>query len=133
MDFEKMKREFGLSLDRAIIENRDDWERWQQEIPFIPFKPGWLVQPIPPFAGATARFRVRHGEKVVSVYLDCHERLGSFGWPYWEVCPVLGSNLRVAIDNIAGLVELIEIALQPDIEHEPTRVGIEAPQGGGNG
>ena len=106
-----MNMDVDTTIDRCKIERHEQWREWIDKIPKLSFPERWLVQVIPPFAGAMARFQVFHGEGRVSVYLDCYERLGYFGGPYWEVYPVDGDVGRVAIDDAAGLLELIEQSL----------------------
>ena len=82
-----------------------------QAIPFIKFPQDWEIQMNPPYAGATARFRVKKPSgKITSVYLDCYEMLGSYmgGKPYWEVYPVGGEVGRCGIDDVEELLKLIE-------------------------
>ena len=86
-------------------------EKWKRQIPFIKFSPKWEVQITPPFAGATVRFRVRKGNAHVSVYLDCYDRLGSCGQPYWEVYPYKGDVFRCLMDETDLLLTAIEKSL----------------------
>ena len=75
---------------RSLIETKDEWRKWANEIPYINFKEDWLVKVIPPFAGAIARFVVSHKDnpkKSISIYLDCYSRLGFMDKPYWEMYP----------------------------------------------
>lgn len=95
-----------------------EWERmydareWCGKIPFIPFKQGWLVRPIPPFAGAVVRFLVsKNGKTYTSVYLDCYSQLGLWDAPYWEVYPYDGDTFRCNMNEVDRLVEAIEISL----------------------
>jgi hypothetical protein len=95
-----------------------EWERmydareWCGKIPFIPFKQGWLVRPIPPFAGAVVRFLVsKNGKTYTSVYLDCYSQLGCWDAPYWEVYPYDGDTFRCNMNEVDRLVEAIEISL----------------------
>lgn len=95
-----------------------EWERlynargWCDEIPFIPFKQGWLVKPIPPFAGAVVRFLVStNGKEYVSVYLDCYDQLGIWNSPYWELYPYHGDTFRCSMKEVDKLVEAIETSL----------------------
>lgn len=82
--------------------------KWMGEIPFIEFPKGWKVQVIPPFAGAVVRFRVMlPSKKEVSIYLDCYDRLGWFGKPYWEVYPFEGDTFRCEMEDTKALVKAI--------------------------
>lgn len=96
-----------------------EWERlydardWCGKIPFIPFKRGWLVKVIPPFAGAVARFLVsKDGKNCVSVYLDCYGMLGACNHPYWEVYPYDGDTFRCSMNEVNELVDAIEHSLE---------------------
>ena len=97
---------------RWRIETIEEWNKWTDEIPFLEFPAGWMVQPTPPFAGAVARFRVRdkHGGEV-SVYLDCFDRLGIFGEPYWELYPHDDDVYRCAMANTNELLSVIQDSL----------------------
>ena len=95
-----------------------NWEKayearaWCDKIPFIPFKQGWLVKVIPPFAGAVARFLVsRDGKTYTSVYLDCYSQLGFCDSPYWEVYPYDGDTFRCDMNEVNSLVDAIECSL----------------------
>lgn len=91
-----------------------EWHRWVREIPFLDFPASWLIQPIPPFAGAVARFCVKHKNKPLSstsVYLDCYDQLGIYGSPYWEVHPVDDDVARCNMENTTELMALIKRSL----------------------
>ncbi len=96
------------------LEARDEWRKWLQEIPFIPFKDTWQIQVIPPFGNAIARFKVRstvNYETSCSIYLDCYDKLGSYGKPYWEIFPVEGDTRRCDMNDVESLVMYIGQAL----------------------
>lgn len=93
-----------------LLEQANDWRGWVKKIPFIDFGDDLLVQPIPPFTGAVARFRVRskkHVKHEISVYLDCYDTLGIVGQPYWEAYQIDGDTARFMMDDTKGLVECI--------------------------
>ena len=73
-------------------------------IPFIKFPEDWEIQVIPPFGGATVRFRVRKGKAIVSIFLDCYEKLAVMGAPYWEVYPHDGDIFRCEMNSIHKLL-----------------------------
>lgn len=82
------------------------------EIPFISFKPEWLVKVIPPFNGATIRFIVKYNDAEISVYLDSDNNLGFHdGGPYWEVYPLRGDVGRAGINDVDRLISMIDDAL----------------------
>ena len=66
------------------------WKRyreWSYKIPHVPFRHEWDVRAVPPHGGAMVRYHVRYKDAFVSVYLDCYDRLGWVGSPYWEIHP----------------------------------------------
>ncbi len=85
-----------------------EWEKWANEIPFIKFPSGWEIQSIPPIASAVVRFRAKHKDKVISVYLDCYDQLGCFRQPYWEAYPIDDDNERFAMHDIDGLISAMK-------------------------
>ena len=102
-----MSRYLDDLLARWRVEETDEWRRWSSQIPTIDFPAGWLVRITPPSGGAVVRFRVSTAEtggKDVSVYLDCYDRLGVYGAPYWEICPYDDAGWRVGIDDVDQLV-----------------------------
>jgi hypothetical protein len=101
---------------RTELETSDEWRRWAETTPFIQFPPEWQVRIVPPYGGAIARFYVRYGDNQASVYLDCYNRLGYFGAPYWEVYPIDNDTARVPMEDVPGLLELIRQSLEEDHE-----------------
>lgn len=100
---------------RSYIESRDEWRKWSGQIPAIPMRPDWSFKPLPPFAGAVARFNICIGEAWVSVYLDCYDKLGWVGEPYWEVYPVQGDTRRVLMNDVEELANVIDEALNEQL------------------
>lgn len=102
--------------NRLTVERDEKWREWIEGIPFIPWDWNWEIQVIPPVNGAMVRFRVRKpgAKHSVSVYLDCHCRLGHYSGPYWEIYPgdYDGDAARVAIDEISELQEHIRMGLE---------------------
>jgi hypothetical protein len=90
-----------------IVAEKDEYRKWAAEIPFLEFPSGWKVKIVPPFAGAIARFQVEIGSEHVSIYLDCYDRLGLFGAPYWEVYPYQGDTGRCAMNDTSELLRMI--------------------------
>ena len=77
-------------------------------IPYISFPVDWEIAIIPPFGGATARFRakLKGKEECVSVYLDCHSRLGAMDEPYWEIYPSdKGDCERFYLNEVSELLD----------------------------
>ena len=73
---------------RHEIEEKEEWEKWTNEIPFIKWPPDWEVKAVPPSMGAIIRYQIKTPKcAFISVYLDCYDRLGWVGKPYWEVYP----------------------------------------------
>lgn len=101
-------------MRRMQIERVESWRNWADKIPGLRFSPDWFVQVVPPFGGAIARFRVwsvNNPEKVVSVYLDAFDRLGSMGKPYWELWD--GSEIeRFELGEVEDLIKAIGVALE---------------------
>ena len=88
--------------------------KWMKEIPYIKFKKEWLVKVVPPFAGAVCRFFIKNSEEQeghVSVYLDCYDKLGFVGEPYWEIYPVDDDCYRVMMNDTKELIDIIEKSL----------------------
>lgn len=95
-------------IGRYKIEEAEGWRELAFKIPFIPIREGWRIAPIPPFAGAAARFRVQLPDgQIKSVYLDVNDSLGYYGKPYWEVHPYRGDCGRCDMENVDELVEMI--------------------------
>lgn len=106
--------DFSAMMFSAKLAQKQEWMKWQKEIPFIQWPADWLVKAVPPFAGAIIRYRVKKMENKnsVSIYLDCYDQLGCFGEPYWEIFPVEGDTYRCAMKNTDELLEQIKIALE---------------------
>ena len=78
---------------RIAVERDEEWSKWREAIlsaPPIKFKSYWSVYIIPPDSRAITRFIVELVGVRVSVYLDCLDRLGCVGQPYYEVYPIKG-------------------------------------------
>lgn len=94
----------------AALEQEDEWRKWTVEIPYINWPSDWEVKAIPPMTGAIIRYRIKHQDDSISVYLDCYDRLGAFGEPYWEVYPIGGDTGRCAMNDTDRLIELVKEA-----------------------
>jgi len=103
--------DFDNAMLRSKIERNEEWDKWSKEIPFINFDKEWSIKIIPPFAGAIARFVVKDGENIISVYLDCYDNLGCFGSPYWEMYPRTYEDYedvyRTGMKDVDDLIENI--------------------------
>lgn len=100
-------------LSQSAYETKFEYEKWMEAIPDITFPGDWKVKIIPPFGGALIRFRVKKGERKVSVYFDAYDQLGVMGVPYWEIYPnAYGDTERYLMDDVEGLVEGINDALE---------------------
>jgi hypothetical protein len=99
-------------ISRAKVEQEEEWREWIDKIPPLKFKRNWTVRVIPPFAGAIARFIVETEKGRVSVYLDCYEKLGYFGEPYWEIYPYNGDVYRVKMASADELISAISKSLK---------------------
>jgi hypothetical protein len=82
--------------------------KWIDKIPFIEFPANWKIQIIPPFGGASIRFRVKNGKSYVSIYLDCYDNLGCVGEPYWEVYPYQTDTFRCGLNETDKLISAIQ-------------------------
>lgn len=91
------------------VEQKFEYSKWIKEIPFLQFKPEWKVKIIPPSGGAIVRFLVEWEGKQVSVYLDCYDRLGVFGEPYWEMY-LYDNTFRCAMNDTTQLIGAITLA-----------------------
>lgn len=95
-------------LVRAQVEKEDEWMKWAAEIPFVKWPSDWEVKAIPPLNGTIVRYLIQTPKcKYVSVYLDCYDRLGHYGAPYWEVHPHKGDVARCALKDVDELLKLI--------------------------
>ena len=92
-------------------EEQMEHRKWMKEIPFLNFPADWQVQITPPFAGAVVRFRIKSKEAEISVYLDCYDRLGCVGKPYWEICPHDGDTYRCYLNETEDLIKNIQYAI----------------------
>lgn len=99
-------------INRCNVEDAENWVKWVQEIPRLKFPSSWEVKVIPPFGGAIVRFQVFKGGKNVSVYLDCYDRLGIFGAPYWEIYPYEGDTYRCPMLDVKDLIYRISQSLR---------------------
>ena len=96
-------------------ENIMEHKKWINEIPFIIFPHDWQIQVSPPFGGAVVRFRVKNENAHVSVYLDCYDKLGFVGSPYWEVYPHCGDVFRCYMKNTDELVKAIAESIEQQL------------------
>ena len=80
---------------RLSVEKDEEWSKWKEEIlsaPPIKFESYWSVYIIPPETFAITRFVIECRDVRVSVYLDCLDKLGCVGAPYYEVYPIKGTS-----------------------------------------
>lgn len=90
-------------------------EKWRKEIPYLQFPADWSVQITPPFAGAVVRFRIKKDNAEVSIYLDCYDRLGCYGSPYWEVYPHHDDTFRCDMTDTESLLKAITESITQQI------------------
>lgn len=85
--------------------------KWMDLIPYISFPSEWKVKIIPPFGGLVVRFLIQlpkmEKNDRVSIYLDCYDKAGSMGAPYWEVYPYRGDCGRCWMNETDKLLEMI--------------------------
>jgi hypothetical protein len=102
------------------MEEIEKWREWSVKIPAIALKPGWKIKVVPPFSGAISRFRIIDSDgDEVSIYLDCFDRLGCFGEPYWEVYPYQDDVGRCMMADTDELVRMIEVGLIQQKKPDP--------------
>lgn len=93
---------------RHEYEEQMQFSEFIDKIPELHFDSKWAVGMKPPFGGAMIRFSVKYGEKSCSIYLDCHDNLGSYGRPYWEVYPIefdkYIDTFRCDMDDVKSLM-----------------------------
>ena len=109
-----MNKYIETSQAGQVLEKNHEWDKWANEIPFISFSADWEVKIIPPFLGAIVRFCVRqkgNHDGGCSVYLDCYDRLGFFGEPYWELYPHNGDVFRCPMNDTESLLNAIKETL----------------------
>lgn len=83
-------------------------DKWKKQIPCLKFNSEWNVQIIPPFSGAVIRFYLyKDNELKASVYLDCYDRLGVMGFPYWEVYNFYDEPERFEMNDTERLIEYL--------------------------
>ncbi len=98
------------------IEEKFEWRKWTQEIPYIQFPAHWLVKAVPPIHVGVIRYWVttpelKRRDERVSIYLDCYDTSGCVGEPYWEIYPIDGDCERFMMADVTGLVDGIGRAL----------------------
>lgn len=87
-----------------------DGKQSSEVIPWLSIPEGYSIQIIYPFNGAAARFHIRKSDdptKVISVYLDTKNTMGSWGGPYWEAYPIQGDTKRFGMQDVEGLMKSI--------------------------
>jgi len=111
MEYDRMKRYDAIALYDKVMEPRE----WISKIPSLQFPNDWVINIVPPFAGALVRFGVslEGTSDYVSVYLDVYSILGATEAPYWEVYIHDNPNFpsRCAMEDTESLMELIQQAL----------------------
>lgn len=112
LEKDKMKEDYSRKVRTTISYDQEmETDKWRVKIPAISFPSDWQIQIIPPFGGAVVRFRVIKGDAEISIYLDCYDRLGCCGAPYWEIYPYHGDTYRCGIDDIKELLEAITVSI----------------------
>lgn len=105
-----------------LIQQKHEWYKWAEEIPYISFPAEWEVRVIPPFGGTIARFWVRpkvgKGDIHCSIYLDCYDVLGCYGEPYWEVYPHDFDVFRCDMNDTESLLNAIKESFEKQSKEE---------------
>lgn len=86
-------------------------QKWINEISYLQFPSDYKVKIILPFEGAVVRFKVQKENKSVSVYLDCYDKLGLYGKPYWEIYPYQEDVFKCDMNDIDSLMNAIAESL----------------------
>jgi len=111
----KNNKEFSIEemLKIAEVESLMEYNKWSKEIPYLNFPKDWNVKIIPPSNWAVIRFMVKRvgGDKKISIYLDCYDKLGIYGEPYWEIYPYDNDTFRCPMNETNELLNAIERAL----------------------
>lgn len=106
-----MRRYEAIAFYDREMKARD----WISKIPPLQFPENWVINMVPPFAGALVRFGVslEGTSDYVSVYLDVYSILGAVEGPYWEVYIQDNPNFpsRCAMEDTESLMEMISQAL----------------------
>ena len=93
------------------VEKVMEYGKWSGEIPYIAFPSDWQVQILPPFAGTIVRFKIKKGDAIVSIYLDCYDRFGHYekpyGQPHWEVFSQGDDVFRCDMEDTESLLKAI--------------------------
>lgn len=120
-EYDALSMDEHMDVVRAesLVSKAYNWRGWIDKIPYISWPADWKVKALPPFAGAIIRYNVKHKDdhddsRGASVYLDCYDRLGCVGEPYWEVYPIDddGECGRCMMENVDMLLKFIEAALE---------------------
>ena len=110
---EEFEKNFKIMQMENMLANEKEYHKWQEEIPNISFPSDWEIRIIPPFGGAIVRFLAIKGDRQVSVYLDCYDRLGIYGSPYWEIYPNTSGDVdRLSMNDVDGLLQGIKESLE---------------------
>lgn len=116
-------REQGTLRWIRCIEERQRWRDEIDRLPWIQFPSSWRVKVILPYGDAVVRFLVKlpdGAEK--SVCCDSRNSLGFYTdppTPYWEVYPYNSDIGRCAVDDVAGLLEMIREGAADDRDSTP--------------
>ena len=113
-----MKREFNSNIEVLWEAERIlEYKKYFKKVPFLKFKEDWDVKIAPPIRQAMVRFIVRKENRVVSIYLDCHDNLGHYGKPYWELYPYVDHDtFRCDMEDTEKLLKAIEECLVRNYE-----------------
>lgn len=123
-DWERMK-DWPAHFDKYKclyeVEKVFEWDKWRTEIPYIQWPSDWAVRAIPPFHVGVIRYNVTKPNTKIftSIYLDCYDRSGCVGEPYWEVYPVDGDCERILMSEpVENLVAVIRKSIEQQ-ENKP--------------
>lgn len=98
-------------LEEAERQSKN-WRDYAFRMPYLKFDPDWEVAITPPFGNADARFRVKKGNAVVSIYCDFDSNLGCMDEPYWEIHPIDGDCARYMLHDTEDLMQGIRSSIK---------------------
>lgn len=117
-------------LNLCEVARTFEWGKWAMEIPYLRFPSHWHVKIIPPFITGVIRFIVKTdktADRSVSVDLDCYDRAGFVGEPYWEVYPYRDAiKRRCLLKETERLLNYVAESLL-EIETQGSREAKEEP------
>jgi len=125
---ENLNKKFQNQHKIDEVDTFQEYRKWSKQIPYINFPIDLGVIIMAPPKGAIIRFLIKrkNSDTFMSVYLDCYDRLGVVGEPYWEIynsknddayrCP-LEENSDELLKNINWLLGNKRIKFKNPLKH----------------